>query len=64
MATYIVKSTELRQKASMITQGLRTGDSFVLIHYKSPVGYLTPKIPKKLLKELGLKMRDEFPEMQ
>lgn len=64
MATYLVKTSEMRQKAALITQGLRDGDSFIIIHYKSPVGYLTPKIPKKLLKEVGLKKQDEFPEVK
>lgn len=64
MATYLVKTSEMRQKAALITQGLRSGDSFIIIHYKSPVGYLTPNIPKKLLKELGLKSQDEFPEVK
>jgi hypothetical protein len=64
MATYMVKTSEMRQKAALITQGLRAGDSFIIVHYKSPVGYLTPKIPKKLLKELGLKSQGEFPEVK
>jgi len=64
MATYVVKTSEMRQNAALITQGLRAGDSFIIFHYKSPVGYLTPKIPKKLLKELGLKRQDEFPEVK
>jgi hypothetical protein len=63
MATYIVKSTYLRQSAARISQGLRAGDSFVLMHYKEPVGYITSDVPKKLLKEAGLKERDEFPEL-
>lgn len=62
MATYMVKTSEMRQKAALITQGLRAGDSFILIHYKSPVGYITPKIPKNLLKEVGIKEREDFRE--
>lgn len=63
MATYMVKTTELRQKAALITQGLRAGDSFVLVHYKTPVGYITADVPKKLLKEAGVKKKEEFPEV-
>jgi hypothetical protein len=47
MATYIVKTSEMRQKAALITQGLRAGDSFVLIHYKEPVGYISSEVPMK-----------------
>lgn len=54
MAIYMVKTSDLRQKAAMVTQGLRASDSFILIHYKTPVGYITPEIPKKLLKEIGV----------
>jgi len=64
MATYKGMTTELRQKASSITQGLRAGDSFALVHYKLPVGYITPEVPKELLKEVGIKERDEFPEVK
>ena len=62
MATYMVKTSEMRQKAALITQGLRAGDSFVLIHYKSPVGYITADVPKKFLKEAGVKERKDFRE--
>ena len=64
MSTYIVKSTDFRQKASLITQGLRTGDSFIIFHYKSPVGYITPDVPRKLLKEAGVKPKDDFKEVK
>ena len=63
MATYIVKSTDLRQSAAKITQGLRVGDSYIIMHYKEAVGYITPEVPKKLLKEAGLKERDDFLEV-
>lgn len=64
MPTYIVKSTELRQKASLISQGLRAGGSFILVHYNEPVGYITSQVPRKLLKEAGVKAGDEFPEVK
>ncbi len=35
MATYIVKCTDLRQKAAMVWQGLRAGDDFILDYYTS-----------------------------
>jgi hypothetical protein len=51
MATHKVMTTELREKTATITQGLRAGDKFVLIHYKPQKGYITPKVPKELLSE-------------
>lgn len=63
MATYIVKSTDLRQSAAKITQGLRAGDSYIIMHYKEAVGYITSEVPKRMLKEAGIKGRGEFPEV-
>lgn len=52
MATYIVKTTELRQKAAIIVQGLRAGDSFIIQHYRSYVGYISSYVPKDILKKI------------
>jgi len=54
---YLITCSELRSKAAEITRALRSGDSFVLMYYRQPVGYITPKVPKKLLKDAGLKRR-------
>ena len=59
MATYMVKSSELRSDAAKIVQGLRAGDSFVLMHYNEAVGYISPKIPKDILKKVGAAERDQ-----
>ena len=47
MAVFIIKSTELRHKAAHMVQGLRAGNSYVLMHYKDAVGYITPEVPEK-----------------
>lgn len=64
MAVYKITSSELRAKAAEMTQRLRAGDSFILMHYKEPVGYITSEVPKKLLKEAGVKERGKFTEVK
>lgn len=60
MTTYMITSSELLSKAAGIQKALRVGDSFVLTHYRRPVGFITPEVPKKLLKQAGAREREEF----
>ena len=46
MAVFIINSSELRFKTAHMLQGLRAGHSFVLMHYKDAVGYITPEVPE------------------
>ena len=41
MAVYKITSSDLRANAAKLTQQLRAGDSFILMHFKEPVGYIT-----------------------
>ena len=59
MATYIIKGTDLRMNGAKIIQGLRSGDSYILMHYKLPVGYLTSEIPEELLDKIGERAKKE-----
>jgi len=64
MATYIIKGNNLRINAAKITQGLRKGDDFILLHYQEPVGYISSEVPKKLLKEAKAKEKEELLELE
>jgi|GEM_PF-6191131 hypothetical protein len=61
MSTYMVNASEMRQKTALITQELRTGDSFIIVHYKSPVGYLTQRSRGNCSKSWVLKVRASSP---
>jgi hypothetical protein len=63
MAVYKISSADLRANAAKLTQGLRAGDNFILMHYRQPVGYITSEVPKKLLKEAGVKEKKGFREV-
>jgi hypothetical protein len=54
VATYVIQSTDLRGRAAKIVQGLRRGDRFLVMHYKEPVGLISPKIPADILKKAGV----------
>lgn len=64
MAVYKITSSDLRSNAAEMTQRLRAGDSFILMHYKEPVGYIASEVPKKLLKEAGAEEKKEFTEVE
>ena len=64
LATYKVKSTQLRSEAARIIEGLRAGDSYIISHYNSYLGYLTPDIPEEIIKKLGVKDRERFKEIR
>ena len=54
VVTYVIQSTDLRGRAAKIVQGLRAGDSFLIMHYKEPVGLISPKVPADILKKAGV----------
>ncbi len=58
MAVQVISTTELRTDAKRLVIGLRGGDTFLVQHYKEIVGYITPKVPKALLKEHQKKMEE------
>lgn len=60
MPVYIVRSSQLRSDAAKIMNGLRAGDSYVVMHYKEPLGFITPEIPKDVLKKLGVEEKAGF----
>lgn len=55
-----MKSSQLRSDAAKVLNGLRAGDSYVLMHYKEALGYITPDIPKDVLKKLGIEKKTGF----
>jgi len=63
MATFKISSSDLRTNAAELTKRLRAGDNFIIMHYKEPVGYITSEVPKKLLKEAGVKEKKGFKEV-
>ncbi|MDY6797021.1 MAG: hypothetical protein SWK76_17325 [Actinomycetota bacterium] len=64
MAVYKISSSELRFKAADLTKALRAGDSFVLMHYNEPVGYISSEVPKKFVEEGEFKKREEFKKVK
>ena len=64
MAVFIIKSTEFRFKTSRMVQDLRAGHSFVIMHYKDVLGYITPEVPEKIRKKVGVGEGARFPEVR
>ena len=58
MAVQVISTTELRTDAKRLVIGLRSGDTFLIQHYKEIVGYITPKVPKAILKEYQKQMEE------
>lgn len=52
MAVRVITSTELRFRAADMVKGLRKGDSFVIVHYREPVAFVTPEIPKQVIERM------------
>ncbi len=58
MAVQVISTTELRTDAKRLVIGLRNGEAFLIQHYKEIVGYITPKVPKAILKEYQKSMEE------
>ncbi len=59
MSVQVISTTELRTDAKRLVIGLRAGDTFLIQHYREIVGYITPKVPKALLKEYQKQLKEK-----